>query len=184
MGDALLPLRTERLLLRPYEDGDLEALYEMHRREDVTRYLPWSIRSLEEARAMLDRRKVLRRFEEDGDGLVLALVLPETSTVVGDVDLQLRSVEHKQGEIGYVLRPDAWGQGYATEAAAAMLRLGFEAFGLHRIVGRIDARNEASARVLERLGMRREAHFRENEFLKGEWTDEFVYAILSREWRP
>jgi len=64
-----------------------------------------------------------------------------------------------------------------------MLRLGFEEYGLHRIVGRLDARNTASARVLERLGMRREAHFRQNEIIEGEWTDEFVYAILRPEWQ-
>ena len=64
-----------------------------------------------------------------------------------------------------------------------MLRIGFEELGLHRIAGRLDARNEASARVLERLGMRREAHLVENEFVKGEWTDELVYAMLEQEWR-
>ena len=64
-----------------------------------------------------------------------------------------------------------------------MLRLGFDDFGLHRVIGRIDARNTASARVLERLGMRREAHFLQNEMIKGEWTDEVVFAMLEHEWR-
>ena len=63
-----------------------------------------------------------------------------------------------------------------------MLAIGFDGLGLHRIVGRLDARNRASARVLERLGMRREAHLVENEHVKGEWTDELVYALLAREW--
>jgi len=81
------------------------------------------------------------------------------------------------------MHPDHRGHGYATEAAAAMLGLGFEGLGLHRIVGRLDARNDASARVLERLGMRREAHFVENEFVKGEWCDELVYAMLASEWQ-
>ena len=61
--------------------------------------------------------------------------------------------------------------------------MGFDELGLHRIEGRIDARNTPSARVLERLGMRREAHFVQNEFIKGEWTDEVVYAVLAAEWR-
>ena len=64
-----------------------------------------------------------------------------------------------------------------------MLRLGFEELDLHRIVGRLDARNTASARVLERLGMRLEAHLRENEFVKGEWVSELIYAVLAGEWR-
>ena len=70
----------------------------------------------------------------------------------------------------------------ATEAAAALLRLGFEGLGLHRIIGRCDGRNRGSAMVMERNGMRREAHLIENEFVKGEWTDELIYANLRREW--
>jgi RimJ/RimL family protein N-acetyltransferase len=89
-------------------------------------------------------------------------VLPETGALIGDVVLFLRGEEHRQGEIGYVFHPDYGGWGYATEAARALLGLGFEHYGLHRIVGRLDARNTASARVLERLGMRREAHFVQN----------------------
>ena len=181
---AALPIRTARLVLRPYDDGDLDAFHDIHRREDVTRYLPWGPRSRDEVRVIVERRKSLTRLERDGDGLCLVVVLMHTGAVVGDVDLQLHSREHHQGEVGYVIHPDHQGNGYATEATAAMLRVGFETYGLHRIVGRLDARNDASARVLERLGMRREAHLRENEFLKGEWTDEVLYAILADEWRP
>lgn len=82
-----------------------------------------------------------------------------------------------------MFHPEFGGRGYATEAAAVMLRLGFGDLGLHRITGRLDARNTASARVLERLGMRREAHFVQNEIVKGEWTGELVYAMTEDEWR-
>jgi RimJ/RimL family protein N-acetyltransferase len=101
---------------------------------------------------------------------------------VGDCVLFWHSEEHAQGEIGYVLNPAHHGRGLATEAATALLRLGFEGLGMHRITGRLDARNTASARVLERIGMRREAHLVENEFVKGEWTDELIYAMLRAEW--
>ena len=94
-----------------------------------------------------------------------------------------RSEEHRIGEVGYLFNPAHAGRGYATEASRALLQVGFEELGLHRIIGRLDVRNAASARVLERLGMRREAHFVQNEWLKGEWTDELVYAMLDREWR-
>src|SRR5690606_7276538 len=106
-----------------------------------------------------------------------------TGALVGDVNLVWTSREHRQGEIGFVLHPAHHGLGFASEAGAVMLRLGFEGLGLHRIVGRCDGRNLASARVMEKLGMRREAHFRENEIVKGEWSDEIVYAMLSTEWR-
>jgi RimJ/RimL family protein N-acetyltransferase len=82
-----------------------------------------------------------------------------------------------------MFHPDYGGHGYATEAARVMLRLGFDGLGLHRIIGRIDARNTPSARVLERLGMRPEAHFLQNEMVRGEWTDEIVFAMLEDEWR-
>ena len=94
-----------------------------------------------------------------------------------------RSREHRGGEIGYVFNPDHQGHGYATEAARALLDLAFDGLGLHRVVARIDARNDASAAVLRRLGLRQEAYLRENEWFKGEWTDEIDFAILESEWR-
>jgi RimJ/RimL family protein N-acetyltransferase len=92
------------------------------------------------------------------------------------------SAEHRQGEIGFVFHPDHHGRGYATEAAAALLALAFDALRVHRVIGRLEARNAASARVLERLGMRKEAELVENEYVKGEWQSEVVYALLDREW--
>jgi RimJ/RimL family protein N-acetyltransferase len=90
---------------------------------------------------------------------------------------------HRTGEIGFVFDPTAQGRGYATEASRPFLRVAFEDFGFHRVIGRTEARNVASARVLEKLGMRREAHLVENEWVKGEWQSELVYAMLDREWR-
>ena len=87
------------------------------------------------------------------------------------------------GELGYVFNPGAGGRGYATEAASAMLRLGFDGLGLHRIIARIDERNEPSARLARRLGMRQEARLVRNELFKGEWSTELDFAILADEWR-
>jgi RimJ/RimL family protein N-acetyltransferase len=92
------------------------------------------------------------------------------------------SREHRGGELGYVVSPDFGGQGYATEAAREMLRLGFEELGLHRIVARVDERNESSARLARRLGMRQEARLVQNEFFKGEWSTELDFAMLAEEW--
>lgn len=178
------PLRTERLLLRPFADDDLEALYAMQSRPDVTRYLYWGPRSPDEARHMLERLTRMTAIDDDSSALRLAALLPDSGVLVGDFSLQRVSREHNQGEIGFIVHPDHHGQGYATEAATVLLRLGFEELGLHRIVGRCDARNTASARLMERLGMRREAHLRENEFIKGEWCDELIYAMRASEWGP
>ncbi len=176
------PIITERLLLRPFAAADLDALAAIQSRPEVVRYLYWGPRPRAEVAVALERRLEQTRIVVEGDALVLAVVVRETGTLVGDVMLWWRSAEHRQGEIGYVFHPDHAGRGYATEASRAALRLGFEDLGLHRIAARCDARNVASARVMERLGMRREAHLRENEFVKGEWCDELVYALLEDEW--
>jgi RimJ/RimL family protein N-acetyltransferase len=177
------PLRTARLVLRPYAIGDLDDVYDIQSRPEVARYLPVGARDREQVREALEERILATLPDGEGGSLSLAVVLPGTGTVIGEVVLFVRSRQHRQGEIGYVFHPDHGGRGYATEAASAMLRLGFDQFGLHRIVGRIDARNTASARVLDRLGMRREAHFAQNMILQGEWSDEVVYAMLEDEWR-
>jgi RimJ/RimL family protein N-acetyltransferase len=177
------PIRTARLLLRLYTPDDLDDVYDIQSRPDVTRYLYWGPRDREQARESLKKKIDSSRLVDEGDDLTLAVVLPETGKVIGDVLLMWISREHRQGEIGYVFHPDHAGHGYATEAAEVMLRLGFDGLGLHRITGRLDGRNTPSARVLERLGMRREAHLRQNEIVKGEWTDEVIYAMLAEEWR-
>jgi RimJ/RimL family protein N-acetyltransferase len=112
-------------------------------------------------------------------GVVLAI--ERDGELVGHANLVVG--EHRQGEIGFIVHPDHQGHGYATEAAEAMLELAFETYDLHRVIGRLEPRNSASASVLERLGMRKEAHLIENEWVKGEWQSEAVYAILAREWR-
>ena len=176
-------LESERLLLRPFTTSDFDALYAIQSRSDVARWLYWGPRSADEVRAELKKKMQGLTLDHDGDGLSLAIVLKASSEVIGYGSLILVSAEHRQGELGYVIHPDHQGHGYATETARMLLQTAFHDLGLHRIIGRIEPRNDASARVLERLGMRREAHFVENEYVKGEWQSEAVYAILDREWR-
>jgi len=177
------PLRTARMTLRPYESGDLTALHDMFGREDVCRYLPWEPMDLDQARAKLEQRVAQTHIEADGDPLVLAAVEDATGHTVGEFMLRLWSASSRQGEIGWSIHPDAQGRGLATEGAREMLRLGFDEVGLHRIMAACDPRNVASLRVMEHLGMRREAEFVEHEFLKGEWIGEIVCAVLEAEWR-
>ena len=101
---------------------------------------------------------------------------------MGDLVLFLRTVEHAGGEIGWVFHPGVAGRGYATEAAKALLDMAFRNLGLHRVEARLDARNLPSARLCERLGMRREAHFVKIEMFKGEWSDLLVHAVRADEW--
>jgi RimJ/RimL family protein N-acetyltransferase len=178
-----VPVETERLALRPLTPGDFDALYAYESREDVARWLYWDARTEDEVRARLERKIGSVAIDAEGDVLTLAITLRATGEMVGDIILALASDEHRTGEIGFIVHPDHQGRGYAAEAGEAMLRIAFEETGLHRVIGRTEARNAASARVLEKLGMRREAHLVENEWVKGEWQSELVYAILDREWR-
>ncbi|MFI6793202.1 GNAT family N-acetyltransferase [Nonomuraea sp. NPDC050383] len=178
------PLTTERLLLRPFTPSDLDAVHAFESRPDVTRYLYWEARDLDAARTGLETKISRTAIADEGDALNLAVTLRDSGLLIGTVILIWTSKEHRQGEIGYIFNPDHHGHGYAPEASRELLRLGFEDLRLHRIVGRLDGRNTASARVLEKLGMRREAHLIHNEQVKGEWTDEVIYAMLESEWTP
>jgi RimJ/RimL family protein N-acetyltransferase len=177
------PIETTRLTLRPLTPADFDDVHAYYSRPEVARYLYWEACDPEQTREMLDRNIQRVGIENDGDGLVLGVVWREVGRVVGHVSLMLARRKHRQGEIGFILNPDYQGRGLATEAAVVMLDLGFDGLGLHRIEGHCDARNVPSARVMERLGMRREAHLRENEIFKGEWGDELYFAILEDEWR-
>ena len=174
------PLTTERLVLRPFESGDVDDVLGYRGLPEVARDVPFTVMDRDGVMAFL-ADAAHTTLAEEGDYLRLAVV--REGTVIGEALLFWRNREQRQGEVGYAFNPALGGHGYATEAAREMLRLGFDQLGLNRIIGRIDARNDASARVLERLGMRREAHFVENEIIKGEMTSEIVYAMLLREWR-
>jgi RimJ/RimL family protein N-acetyltransferase len=177
------PLETERLRLRPFVASDLEAMYEIYSDPGVVRYLYEPQRSRAGVTELLARKAANTRLEAEGDGLSAAVVRRDDGRLVGDVSLVWVSESHRQGEIGFVMHPAHQGRGYASEAAAPLLAFAFETLGLHRVVGRTEARNAGSARVLEKLGMRREAHLVENEWVKDEWQSELDYAILAREWR-
>jgi RimJ/RimL family protein N-acetyltransferase len=174
--------KTDRMRLRPYALDDFEQFHELHRRDDVARYLPWETRDEEASRAALERHQK-RTVEVDGDGISLAGLDAGTDRLVGEFVLILRSVQHRGAEVGYVVHPDFQGRGLATEGARHMLGIAFDDLDLHRVVARLDSRNHASAAVLKRLGMRHEAHLVQNEWFKGEWGDEDDFAILADEWR-
>lgn len=176
------PVQTARLLIRPFCPDDLLALHDLHRRSEVVRYVSWAAHAgLEDAVLLLETRMAVPGLRLDGDKLVLAVTDRQDSRLLGEVALILNDRALLQGEIGFILHPDHHGRGYAFEAARAMLDIGFSAAGLRRIIGRCDARNAASAGLMEKLGMRREAHFRQSEWVKGEWIDRLIYACLATE---
>jgi RimJ/RimL family protein N-acetyltransferase len=177
------PIETERLRLRPFTMDDLDGLTAIQSRPEVARFLYWEARSREEVEPALAKFIAAATIEDDDESVSLAVERREDGLLLGYVSIWLRSRQHRQVEIGFVFHPDAQGRGYASEAARQLLVLAFDRLGAHRVFGRTDARNEASAALMRRLGMRQEAHFREAEIFKGEWGDELVFAILEGEWR-
>jgi hypothetical protein len=106
-----------------------------------------------------------------------------TDRLIGRCGLGIRDSEIGEAVLWYTLHPTYWGRGYTTEAALAIVDFGFRELRLHRIWADCDPANIASCRVIEKIGMRREAHLRENAKIKGKWVDSLIYAILAREWR-
>jgi RimJ/RimL family protein N-acetyltransferase len=176
------PVETDRLTLRPFIAADFEAMYAMRSDPEVARYLYQEPLSAQETRDSLARKMALPAWADEGDWLGAAVVERESGLTVGDVALHWVSERDRTAEIGFTFEPRWQGKGFATEAARALVDWAFTSAGMHRVIGRTEARNAASARVLEKLGMRLEAHLVENEWIKGEWQSEFVYAVLDREW--
>ncbi|WP_246679475.1 GNAT family N-acetyltransferase [Mesorhizobium sp. B2-3-5] len=182
MPELSLPLTTERLLLRPFAEGDFESYAAYHSLPELYRYLYSAVptrKALEEKfKGMLEAP-----FKNDGDVFRLAVVTREDETLAGQVTLKLASKAARQGEVGYIFNPAFAGKGYATEAVAKIINVGFSAFRFHRIFARLDAANKGSIGVVERLRLRREAHLRQNDQFDGVWGDEYIYAVLASEWR-
>lgn len=177
------PLVTERLRIRPFEMSDVDAVHAYQKLEEVSRYQFWTERTHEE---MTDKIANWCAMTGEGDApekVALVVALKETGQVIGDLFLGVTDLEARQGEIGYTFNPQFYGKGYATEAVGALMELGFGPLKLHRLYGRCDAKNDGSWRLMERLGMRREAHFREHALFKGRWDEELYYAMLEDEWR-
>lgn len=178
-----LPVATERLTLRPFTQDDLDDLHAYQSLPDVTRHLFRPPLTRDQCARSLTRRAAGTAWAEDGDDLVVAVCETDGTTVVGEIVLKLASARARQAEIGWVFHPAYGGRGYATEAARATASLAFAELNVHRLFARLDVLNTGSVRVCERLGMRREAHFIENDLDGERWADEYVYAALAREWK-
>lgn len=176
-------LQTASLIIRPYEESDFEEFAALVADADVTRYLLWGPRDRAAAREVFEKRKL--RWTPGGPTPHFQLALTElgSGAFVGEMALINLDNEHRGGEIGYILKAQFHRRGLAVEAGRVMLGLGFETIGLHRIQGTCDERNTGSARVMEKLGMRREAHHLSSHHYKGEWAGGYVYAMLEDEWR-
>jgi RimJ/RimL family protein N-acetyltransferase len=175
------PIDGERIRLDLLRSDDLDDLYAIQSDPEVCRYLLYEARSFEKVTEVLARDAAATRLDEKDSYIQPAIRTPD-GRLIGTMYLNLASVDDRTAEIGWLLSPAAQGHGYATEAARLLLDLCFGELGLHRVYAELDPRNTASVRMCERLGMRHEAHFVEHMWLKGEWSDTGIYALLERDY--
>ena len=182
MGDAgFTRIESERLILRRFRDSDLAPFVAYRNDPEVARYQSWYSFDEREARAFI-REMGSAQPGVPGEWFQFAVESKESGNLVGDCALQVDGQEPYRAEIGFTLAREHQGRGFASEAVSRLLDFAFEELGLHRIVAIADCRNKPSWALLERIGMRREGHFLDSVWFKGEWSDEYLYAVLKDEW--
>lgn len=181
----MFTLETDRLILRPFTQGDFDAVHAYASAPENVKYMVWGPNSEE------DTRNFLIRCEEkwQADPITeyeLAVVSKMESKVIGGCGIYLNDAR-SEAMLGWILHRDYWRQGLMPEAAAALLKYGFETLKLHRIYATCNTDNYGSHRVMEKLGMRREAHFVKSRFGRvcdeKKWYDIYHYAMLDEEWK-
>ena len=176
-------LETDRLVLREFLAGDWERMYVIESDPESVRYQSYEPRTPEGCREYM--RRCAQDLEDQPRRVYdMAVVLRDADLLIGRCGLKLTGEQPGEAVLWYILDRARWGHGYMPEAARALLEFGFGTLRLHRVWADCDPRNTASIRVREKLGMRREAHLVENAWIKGEWTDSLLHAILDREWPP
>ncbi|BBC98534.1 N-acetyltransferase [Streptomyces rochei] len=175
-------LHTARLRLRAFEDADVDDLFALQSNAHILRYWdspPWTERSRAEKFIAS-----CRRMEQEGTGARLAVDRVCDGAFIGWCTLNSWNPDFRSASLGYCYDDAAWGQGYATEAARALLDWAFDTLDLNRVQAEADTRNTASARVLEKLGFLREGTLREDCVVNGDVSDSWVYGLLRCEWQP
>lgn len=175
-------LETERLVLRELRLTDWEDAQLLDADPLVVRFQTNDVLTPEGTQAYL-AKNLAAAAAEPRTTFDLAITRRGEDRYLGRTGLHVARPEHHEAMIWFQLRRELWGQGYASEAARALVTFGFHELGLHRVYGDCDPRNLASARLMERLGFLREAHLRENWWIKGEWCDSWIYAVLAQDWR-
>lgn len=176
-----LQLETNRLILRPIEKNDAEAVFSYRSDAWINRYQGWIPAALSDVYYFINY-KVSQEINLPGTWVQFVVILKDQNQIIGDIGVHFLSADTFQVEMGCTLHQMYHGKGYALEALKQMLHYLFDQLNKRRIIASIDPRNESSIKLYEKLGFRKEAHFRESIYLNGEWVDDLVYALLKSEW--
>ncbi|HSL44261.1 MAG TPA: GNAT family N-acetyltransferase [Anaerolineales bacterium] len=174
-------LESERLVLREFAMEDWPAVNAYTSDPVVVQYMPFGPTTEAQTREHLSQC-LATAVEQPRRIYELAVILRTEQQLIGTATIALHPHERRHASFSYLLHQQYWGKGYATEAMRTLINFGFTVLGLHRLEDTCDTRNLASARVMEKLGMRREGHLRETIWKDGRWYNEYIYAILGHEW--
>lgn len=175
-----MELHTDRLILREFVADDWPAVLAYQRDPRYLRFYEWPDRHEADVRAFV-RMFVDQQQQQPRTRFQLAITLKSDGHLIGNAGIRRPAAGSHEAEIGYELAPDEWGHGYATEAARAIVRFGFEALKLHRIAAETVADNVASAHVLRKAGLTQEGRLRDKLYYKGRYWDVLLYAIIRSE---
>jgi len=176
----MLCIESERLIIRMVAPEDAPAIYAYRSDLEANKYQGWFPASEEEVREYI--LKMPTDLNVPNACYQIAIIRRDDSVLIGDMGIVFTNHDNQQVEIGCTLKKDYQGKGYGTEAMKAVIHFLFVDLNKHRIVVSIDPRNTPSIRMAERLGLTKEGHFRESYYVRGEWTDDVIYAMLQKEW--
>ena len=179
--NAIIELSTDRLFLRPVTILDAETLYNYRSDAVTNQYQGWIPKTIDDAQNFIS--KVSEKIDEYDTWFQFAIISKVDGELVGDIGIHFFDVDRYQLEIGCTLAKSHHGKGFASEALVATIDYLFEDLNKQRITCSIDPQNQASIKMVERLGFRKEAHFKQSIYVDGEWYDDVVYAILKDEWK-
>lgn len=174
-------IETDRLIIREFNDDDFTSVHLYASDPEVIKYLPFGPNTNLDTELFLTKVKNFQiqypRYDYE-----FAVVLKENNLLIGGCGIHVTNPNNKEASIGYCYNKTYWGQGYASEAANAIIAFGFKNLNLHRVYATCAPDNIGSAKVMEKVGMTKEGHLREHKLQKGTWRDSFIYSILEHEY--
>ena len=176
-----LSLSNERLLLRQFTEDDWLGVHRYASQEIVCRYQAWGPNTEEDSIGFV-KQVIKDASQQPRKRFAFAIVTKNNEQMIGAGELTIRDLSNRNGEIAYIVNPEYWGRGIATDVATLLIDFGFTKLNLHRIFATCDPRNIGSSNVLEKVGMTLEGRIREDLFIKDGWRDSLLYSVLEHEW--
>lgn len=174
-------LSNERLFLRELTKSDWIDVHTYASQDKVCQYQPWGPNSREESKEFVNQ-VINDAIQEPRTRFVFAIVNKGNERMIGAGEFNIRNLANKTGEVAYIINPEYWGKGIATEVARLLIDVGFREHKLHRIYATCDPRNLGSLKVLEKVGMTMEGRIREDLLIKDGWRDSLLFSVLEHEW--